>query len=253
MQKLLEQCHPSCLTLRLGTPVASIKWSRRSVEVLTQSGETMRASGAVITLPLGVLRAGDVRFDPPLPDKADAVARLEVGPVVRVVLHFREPFWETGSSFPTVPRGQTLDDLSFFHGPLEVFPTWWTHLPMRIPRLTAWSGGPAAERLHGMSDAEIVSAALASLCRMLGTSGGFVRDRLVSSHAVDWQADPFARGAYSYLPVGGLDAMQRLAEPVKDTLFFAGEATHHEGQSGTVGGALATGYRAAREFRSSQR
>jgi monoamine oxidase len=224
-----------------------VKWSKGSVEIRTRGGAVVRARRAVVTLPLGVLREGSVAFDPPLPGKADAVARLEVGPVVRAVLRFREPFWET-AAFPTVPRGQTLEDLSFLHGPTEVFPTWWTQLPMRVPLLVGWSGGPAAERLAGQTDAQVLAAALAALARMLGVSEAYLSERLVVSHAADWQADPFARGAYSYVPVGGLDAMQRLAEPINDALFFAGEATHHEGQSGTVSGAIATGYRAAREI-----
>ena len=98
-----------------------------------------------------------------------------------------------------------------------------------------------------MNDEQVLSAALAALCRMLGTSESFLRERLASSHVANWQADPFARGAYSYVPVGGLDAMKKLAQPVEDTLFFAGEATHHEGHSGTVAGAITTGYRAAAE------
>jgi len=128
-----------------------------------------------------------------------------------------------------------------------VFPTWWTQLPMRVPLLVGWSGGPAAERLADKSEDEILSAALGALCRMLGTTESFLRERLAASYVADWHADPFARGAYSYVPVGGLDAMKQLAQPVENTLFFAGEATHHEGQSGTVSAALATGYRAARE------
>ena len=62
----------------------------------------------------------------------------------------------------------------------------------------------------------------------------------------DWQADPFARGGYSYVKVGGTGAREELAAPLEETLFFAGEATDTE-QSGTVGGALASGQRAARE------
>ena len=68
----------------------------------------------------------------------------------------------------------------------------------------------------------------------------------------DWQSDRFARGAYSYVAVGGLDAPARLAEPVEDTLFFAGEATHDR-LSGTVAGAMASGYRAAEEVLLSHR
>ena len=64
----------------------------------------------------------------------------------------------------------------------------------------------------------------------------------------DWQADPFTRGAYSYVAVGGTDAPAVLARPVERTLYFAGEATHTQGMSGTVAGAIASGYRAADEI-----
>jgi monoamine oxidase len=63
----------------------------------------------------------------------------------------------------------------------------------------------------------------------------------------DWQADPYARGGYSYVRVGGTSAREELAQPLEGTLYFAGEATDVE-QSGTVGGALASGQRAAREL-----
>ena len=65
---------------------------------------------------------------------------------------------------------------------------------------------------------------------------------------VDWAGDPYARGAYSYIPVGGLDAPAELAAPVEGRLFFAGEATDTAGDPGTVHGALRSGERAAREL-----
>ncbi|MGA2759731.1 MAG: FAD-dependent oxidoreductase, partial [Candidatus Cybelea sp.] len=61
----------------------------------------------------------------------------------------------------------------------------------------------------------------------------------------DWSGDPFARGAYSYVAVGGGNARAVLAAPVDDVLFFAGEATSSDGQGGTVNGAIETGERAA--------
>jgi monoamine oxidase len=73
-------------------------------------------------------------------------------------------------------------------------------------------------------------------------------DLLIACYTRDWQADPYSRGAYSYIPVGGLEAPRLLAEPVEDTLFFAGEATDPDGQNGTVHGAMASGRRAAAEI-----
>ncbi len=63
----------------------------------------------------------------------------------------------------------------------------------------------------------------------------------------DWQNDPYARGGYSFVTVGGDDARKQLAAPLEDTLFFAGEATDTEGEATTVAGALQSGIRAARE------
>jgi len=59
---------------------------------------------------------------------------------------------------------------------------------------------------------------------------------------------PLSVGAYSYIPVGGNEAQAQLAQPVENTLFFAGEATNTEGHHGTVHGAIASGLRAAGEI-----
>jgi monoamine oxidase len=94
----------------------------------------------------------------------------------------------------------------------------------------------------------VVGRALDSLSRMFGLERERLADLLAAWYTRDWQADPFARGAYSYIPVGGLDAPRLLARPIEDTLFFAGEATDLEGQNGTVHGAMASGQRAAIEI-----
>jgi monoamine oxidase len=73
-----------------------------------------------------------------------------------------------------------------------------------------------------------------------------LEEQLDASASHDWRADPFARGAYSYIGVGGSGAPRALARPVDGTLFFAGEATNGA-EIGTVAGALSSGRRAARE------
>ena len=75
-----------------------------------------------------------------------------------------------------------------------------------------------------------------------------LRKQMTGSFTHDWQADPFSRGAYSYAAVGGMEAAAKLAEPVANTLYFAGEATNSDGYNGTVHGAIATGLRAAKEL-----
>lgn len=216
------------LRLQLQTVIRALRWQRGSVEVRgTFRGEPWRAWAprAVVTLPIGVLPVLKIR------EKNAALRRLASGPVVRVAMAFREPLWE--KQHPGV---------AFFHSPAAPFPTFWTPLPMHAPLLTAWAGGPKAAKLTGKSEKLLLSRALESVRSVLGN---IEQPQAVLIH--DWQADPFARGGYSYVKVGGTGAREELAAPLEETLYFAGEATDTE-QSGTVGGALASGIRAANEI-----
>jgi monoamine oxidase len=112
--------------------------------------------------------------------------------------------------------------------------------------LIAWAGGPKAARLSGAAAPEIVRQAVTSLESVFGARAG-IGGHLAAAWVHHWQQDPFARGAYSYVAVGGHGARRALAEPLLDTLFFAGEAADYEGEHGTVAGALQSGARAARQ------
>ena len=219
-----------------------VEWSNGFVRIITGAGAgEFTAAQAIITLPLGVLQAlppqeGAIEFHPELPIKRDAVRRLAMGSVVKIFLRFRRPFWEDD---------KRLKNFGFIHSHQAYFPTWWTFLPARTSALTGWAGGPAADRLSGKGDAFALSKALETLSRIFSMPQTALQEMLESHLFSDWQSDPFSRGAYSYTPVGGVDAMEQLARPIDDTLFFAGEATHFEGQAGTVAGAIASGYRAA--------
>jgi monoamine oxidase len=134
----------------------------------------------------------------------------------------------------------------FLHALEQPFPVWWTAIDPEAPLLTGWAGGPGARRLPH-SEAELVELAVASLAAALGLDRRDVARRLESHYWHDWTADPFARGAYSYVRVGGIDAQRDLARPVHATLFFAGEATAGGGYNATMEGALRSGRRAAEE------
>lgn len=234
--------------LRREHVVREVKWKRRQVEVRCVSrGDEVRlhAGSLITTLPLALLRLhpdqrGGVHFDPPLTAKWEALTRLQVGQVVKVIMHFRERFWED-PGVVGAPIGVALcrDAL---------FPTVWTMRPLAENVLIAWAGGPAAERLLGRPPAALRASAINSLSTTFRTPAPRIASQLMAFHFHDWSADPFARGAYTYPGVGGIKAAQTLSEPLAGTLFFAGEATDFEGANGTVHGAIESGYRAAREF-----
>jgi monoamine oxidase len=179
-----------------------------------------------------------VRFIPSIEEKERAVRELVMGHVVKVILCFHSPFWEDHG----------LLNLSFLHARGERFPTWWTTRPIASPILVGWAGGPPADDLALQGDDFIRSAAIQSLANALKMDSGIIERHLHASFVADWQADPFSLGAYSYVPVDAIMAPSALAEPVADTLFFAGEATNSNGNAATMHGAIATGYRAAGEL-----
>jgi monoamine oxidase len=245
---LMAPLHSPRLRLQLQSTVHSVRWSRGTVEV---AGECLgapfqvHAPRAIVTLPVGVLQqppnsAGAVQFTPALDAKRRALECLASGAVIKLQLRFATSFWET-------LEGGRYRDASFFHAPDAEILTFWTQAPARAPLLVAWAGGPRALRVStGASPADIVRKALGSLQMMFG-SGVDVAGGLEAYYHHDWQRDPFARGAYSYVTVGGEAARKALALPIDDTLFFAGEATDLEGEATTVTGALQSGVRAARE------
>jgi monoamine oxidase len=231
--------------VQLHTFVREVRWTKGSAEILGDFlGQpfTARAPKVIVTLPLGVLQApegaeGAVRFTPAL-DKEKALEGLASGPVLKVALRFRTAFWET------LEQGR-YHSASFFHYPDSPIPTFWTSKPLRAPLLNAWVGGPKAARLEQTPTSNIVKEALAALDLMFGPQPEGMA--LEAAYVHHWSRDPLARGAYSYVTVGGSEARRELAAPVDDTLFFAGEATDWEGEAATVTGALHSGARVAEE------
>ena len=244
--------------LRTGCIVEEVRWRRGQVEVAYRTAAGSRTHGiraprAVITLPLGVLKARDgdlgaVRFDPVPKVLQAARERLEMGQVVKVVLRFREPFWDDPEFFRRrAAPAVNVTRIDFLHDHTGEFPTWWLARPWQAPVMTAWTGGPRAEALADLDDTALVDRALDGLSRMLQMPRARIDGLVESWRTHDWRRDPFSRGAYSYVGVGGMPAQRALGRPVEGTLFFAGETTEAE-EMGTVSGAVASGQRAARRI-----
>jgi monoamine oxidase len=104
----------------------------------------------------------------------------------------------------------------------------------------------------GGSGEALLNQCLTTLAKVFELSPADLEKLLVSWHVHDWQSDEYARGAYSFVPAGALDAPERMTRPLEDALYFAGEHTDTSGHWGTVHAALATGTSAARQVLSSQ-
>jgi monoamine oxidase len=244
MRALHGALDPARAEVRLSTTVRAIHREGAGVRVAATDAlgaeVSLAARAVIVTLPVGVLNANAVRFEPELPQpKRDALAKLVMGPVVRLVLRFRTAFWER-------VHGGRYREGAFFIRPEASFPAVWTLLPLRTTLLNAWAGGPKAVALAQQDERALIATALQDLRVLFGEEID-PRDELEAVYTHDWQNDPCSRGAYSYVAVGGTGARAALAAPVDGVLFFAGEATSPAGEAGTAGGALQTGERAAHE------
>ncbi|MBY0277889.1 FAD-dependent oxidoreductase [Candidatus Binatia bacterium] len=225
------------LDVRTGEVVDTVRWDEDGVTIETARA-THRGSHAIVTVPLGVLKADTIRFAPALPQrKRDAIARLDMGNFEKVVLRFPRAFWLEPEHHTTVYFSNTEGEFPI-HFDLSRFTD--------KPDLLCFCGGHFARSIVEYRDEDVVGRVLAILREIHGAIPDpelAVRTR--------WLADPFARGSYSYIPVGATpDDMVALGEPAGPRLLFAGEATV-PAYYGTVAAAMISGLREAERLQSS--
>jgi monoamine oxidase len=222
------------LNIQLSQVVTKIEHDDDGVRISTAQ-DTYEADAAVVTLPLGVLKKDDVQFDPPLPrPKQEAIARLDMGRLDKIVVKFPKVFWPrevTNISYASDVKGEFAQFLNGWKLTGE-------------PVLLAIVGGGFARQLEALPDEEVRSRTMTVLRKIFGDD----IPEPVGMKYSRWGNDPFAGGCYSYVPVGATSRdFDALAEP-SDSLFFAGEATSRP-YRGTVHGAFLSGVREAKQIR----
>ncbi len=227
------------LDVRLGHVVQEIDFQGNLVAVTTDR-VVFQAERCVVTLPLGVLKAGSVRFVPDLPAGLQgSIARLGFGNRHRLVMEFPSVFWNPQAEFlgkigqARAPYGAAENVLFVNRYPLH-----------RRPILTAETIERFGNQMESLSQTAATQRIMQELRAMYGAA---IPDpvRVLSGH---WGSDPFSRGSYSGWVVGsGPEDNDRFRVPVADRLFFAGEHTIGEYHA-TVHGALLSGRRAAQSL-----
>lgn len=220
--------------IELGQIVKEIVWDERQVRVLTETQE-FAADYAIVTLPLGVLKAKKVQFTPELPSAMQlAIEKLGFGVLNKCYLRFPKSFWPNDVDW--------LEYIPQRHGE---WAEWVSFLRVAgQPILLGFNAANQGKEIESLSDQAIVKSAMVTLQRIFGSSIPEPTDHQITR----WESDPFSLGSYSFNAVGSTPKMRtQLTLPLQNKLFFAGEATEAD-YPGTVHGAYLSGIRAAKQI-----
>ncbi len=217
------------LDIRLNRPVKRVEFDEDEDGVYVD-GEW--ADYVVCAVPLGVLKAGEIRFEPALPARMrEAVENIGLGSVTKIALKFETAFWDEDTQYfglQTAPVGR--------------WGYWVNYTPFVDENiLLGLSFGDYAFQADGLSDADITRDAMEVLRNVWGTD----IPQPTAMLRTKWSQDPLFHGAYSYPKTGTQIAdFEAFEDPVLDRLFWAGEHTLFD-YHGTTHGALLSGRRAA--------
>lgn len=223
------------LSIKTSCTVHQVQQTADGVTLKTSQGE-FAADAVIVTVPLGVLKAGAIAFEPPLPEACrDAIAALNMGLLNKCYLRFERPFWDPEQDWLEF-QGETRGEFSEWLSLTRV---------TGKPVLLGFNAAQSAHALEALSDSAMVDRALASLSTMLARPV----PKPTSYQITRWAKDPLAFGSYSYTPLGATPTHRDdLAAPI-GALVFAGEACSRE-YFGTVHGAYLSGVAAASKVQS---
>ncbi|HEX2512950.1 MAG TPA: NAD(P)/FAD-dependent oxidoreductase [Xanthobacteraceae bacterium] len=216
------------IAVQLSTPATGIQWER-GLEVETPKGR-ISARAIIVTVSTNVLTAGKIRFSPELPRRhLDAAARLKLGTYERIAL-----------DMPGNPLGLAPDELVLERSNGASTAALLANVG-RTPLCFVDVAGRFGQSIAAEGPMAMTDFALDWLGKLYGAD---FRKTVRGTQATQWIKDPLVLGGWSSAAPGAQQARRVLMEPLRDRLWFAGEAVH-ETAWGTVNGAWESGERAA--------
>ncbi|HKV21991.1 MAG TPA: NAD(P)/FAD-dependent oxidoreductase [Mycobacterium sp.] len=223
--------------IRLNVEAVAVAVEADGVLVTCGDGTVEAGSHVVVTVPLGVLKRGRPRFEPPLPVAVEhAIDKLAFGRYEKIALRFETPFW----------RDEGLSHL-------VVFPRDENEPSMWVFDLDAFGAGPVlcAHLFHTLTPYALDQSSAAAVNwfkEVLAEVFGHPVPEPIATVVTGWANDPMAGGSYSHCPRGADPSMyDALAEQLHGRILLAGEHTQ-AARVGYADGAYVSGLRAARRL-----
>jgi monoamine oxidase len=235
MGNFVRKVFGSGVPVHLNTPVTSIHWGgSNGVRLKTRAG-TVEARAAIVTVPAGILSSGRLRFNPHLPaEHQTAIDQLRMGVLNKVAVGFSRDIFGRQVSTNTVVL--PLRDTNLL--PFLVTQLWDQNVAL------CFVGPVLGVELEKAGPVAMIAFALSQVAEMFGTS--ILKAFNGRATVTQWLSDRWTLGSYSYVEPGDAGARTRLAAPVDNRIFFAGEALSELSHS-TVWGAYETGQAAAQK------
>jgi monoamine oxidase len=222
------------LNIITNAAVTKIDYSGTKIKVKTATAD-YEADYVLVTVPLGVLKSGNIEFFPALPAyKNTAIDKLGMNSVNKFLMTWDTKFWDNDPYLSYTP--EVKDKFNYFVNVNTFHPS--------VNALMTFAYAQYARDTETMSDAQITDAIMAHLKDMYGTSIPMPKSILRTK----WSTNIHSFGAYSYTKVGSeMSHFEDLAEEVESKVFFAGEHTEVDYFS-TVHGAYISGLREAKKI-----
>lgn len=228
----LVQAYGQGIPVHLEAVVQRIDYRGPMVEVTGNQGK-LRGKRVIVTVPIGVLAAERIAFDPPLPtDKIRAIEGLPMGLLAKVFLAFDGNPFDLGDGFYLHQLTESERAALYFCRPTGT------------DYVTAFVGGSLARELEVAGEQAAADFTLGSLRDLFGS---MIDKHFLGCCQTRWGIDPFSLGSYSVARPEAVDCRQALAAPIDGRVFFSGEAAVTDGWAATVAGAYRDGRRAARD------
>ncbi|MDK4718381.1 NAD(P)/FAD-dependent oxidoreductase [Rhizobium sp. CNPSo 3968] len=216
--------------LYVSCPARKVRFTRSGVRVETDRG-AIATRAVIVTVSTGVLARGLIEFDPEIDDHLQAAANLPLGLADKLFFHLDD---NDGLEAETHLLGNPANDKT---GSYYI-------RPLGRPVIEGFFGGLGAIAIEDAGVLDAFAFAIEELTALLGSK---IRTHLKPIAASSWCNVDWIHGSYSHALPGCARDRRRLANPVGERLFFAGEATSQSDFS-TAHGAWASGIRAAQEF-----
>lgn len=216
------------------TPATRIEYGGEQVIVHT-AGDSFSADRVLITVPLAVLKRGDLVFDPPLSGtKSSAIEQARVWDGCKAFIEFSQKFYPALVEYEVdaASPGQKLYyDAAYGQDSSR-------HV------LGLFAVGSASQDYRERSEDERLAFMLAELDAVFE---GQASASYIQHLFQDWNAEPFIHGAYLF-DEENWQRVRTLGQPVDRKLYFAGEAYTDGNDWGSVHAAALAARRAVEQI-----